>query len=223
MGTLYLYATTFLSHWWPLVSAGSLLGLEEFCERYWSWAKNRLEKVPGHWRGRLKVSALVLAAIWSGYLAWSDEHSALVAMTEQKDQLQSQLQTIPAQQQKTIDDLKTELDKAKNELLRLQQASRLPNHVYQDDMDIAMVGNVSYDRATGILVFGLLTSQAPVDFSKELRFQNARIFCENSQPLIRRHWPNTRITIRGYGSAAMGAALNLEYSHVVCHVLGPAK
>lgn len=187
------------------MSAGSLLGIEEFCERYWGWAKEKIEKVPGSWRSRLKVGALVVAVFWSGYLAWSDEHSALVAAKADADRLQGQLQNIPTTQQKTIDDLKAELDKTNRELQHFREASRLPNHVYDGDQDVAIVADLSYDKATGTLVFGLLTSQTPVDFSKELRFQWARIFCDNKKP---------------YGGAAMGAAMNLEYKQVTCHVLG---
>jgi hypothetical protein len=79
MGNIYLYATAFFGHWWPLVSAGSLLGFQEFVERYWAWGNQRYQKViPAEKRGRIKVAALLLACLYSGYLAWSDEHTSLL-------------------------------------------------------------------------------------------------------------------------------------------------
>jgi hypothetical protein len=78
--------------------------------------------------------------------------------------------------------------------------------VYEDGQDRAIVANVSFDPKSRLLVFGLLTAQQPMDFSRELEFQWAKIFCEANHP---------------YANAAIGAAQNLEYARVVCHVLGP--
>ena len=80
MGNFYLYATAVLGHWWPLVSAGSLLGIEEYAERYWRKASLHLKKIPTGWRHNIKVLTLIFAALYSGYLAWSDEHKELVEL-----------------------------------------------------------------------------------------------------------------------------------------------
>jgi hypothetical protein len=83
MGSPYLYVSAFFSHWWPLVSAGSLLGVEEFAERYWPWARKWLLKIPGRWRKGATVGALVIASFYSGYLAWSDEHEKVSSMQQE--------------------------------------------------------------------------------------------------------------------------------------------
>ncbi len=79
MGDLYQFLQAFVSHWWPLVSAGSLLGIEEFAERYWGWLSEKLKKIPDGRRNKLKLTAMVIAAFYSGFLAWSDEHNARIA------------------------------------------------------------------------------------------------------------------------------------------------
>jgi hypothetical protein len=76
MGEIYLYAKDFLGHWWPLVSAGSLLGLEEYVERCWRSGAENLKKIPDARRKQARIAALLLASFYSGYLAWDDEHKA---------------------------------------------------------------------------------------------------------------------------------------------------
>src|SRR5476649_1919961 len=78
MADFYLYLSALFVHWWPLVSTGSLLGIEEFCERYWKWARQKIVKIPLEWRQRIKVGALIAAVFWSGFLAWSEEHETRV-------------------------------------------------------------------------------------------------------------------------------------------------
>jgi hypothetical protein len=80
--SIYFYASADFWHWWPLVSAGSLLGVEEFLERYAPWAS--LRKLPDKWRNGLKIAALVLSVFYSGYLAWSDEHQRAEAERAQR-------------------------------------------------------------------------------------------------------------------------------------------
>ncbi|HYA74945.1 MAG TPA: hypothetical protein VEF36_17510, partial [Roseiarcus sp.] len=76
MGDIYLYAVAFIPKLWPLVSAGGLLGFEEFAERYWLWASRWLKRIPEKRRRHIKVATLFFATILSGFLAWSDEHKA---------------------------------------------------------------------------------------------------------------------------------------------------
>jgi hypothetical protein len=67
------------------VSAGSLLGFEEFAERYWRWASELIRKVPEDRRRTMKGVALLLAVFYSGFLAWSDEHQAFLAERHDKE------------------------------------------------------------------------------------------------------------------------------------------
>ena len=60
------------------MSAGSLLGIEEFAERYWGWASKQLKKIPDDRRRNIKSVALLVAVLYSGFLAWNDEHQALI-------------------------------------------------------------------------------------------------------------------------------------------------
>ena len=91
MENVYLYASAFLRHWWPLVSTGSILGFEEFSERYWTWASNYLKKIHENKRGIIKVCALLFASFLSGYFARNDEHSALIAANNELTKISNQL------------------------------------------------------------------------------------------------------------------------------------
>ena len=77
MGNFYLYAAAFFGHWWPLVTAGSVFGLEAIAEQN-SWASEQLSKIPNYRRGQVRIAASLVGVIVSGYLAWSDEHAALI-------------------------------------------------------------------------------------------------------------------------------------------------
>jgi hypothetical protein len=159
------------------------------------------------------------AALLAGAIANHDANEGLHQAVKDKMESDSKLIAI----QKGVDDLKRVVSPDNNsnidvlalalqklkvqqgEINKLRKAVRLDNHVYQEGQDRAIVGKVGYDQNSGVLVFGLLTAQAPIDFSTELEFQWARIHCDDKQP---------------YGSAAMGAALNLQYSRVTCRVVG---
>lgn len=78
MGNVYLYISSVALHWWPLVTAGSLFGLEEFAQRYCAPLKRLLDKIPDDRRKNFRTLALIVAALYSGYLAWSDEHEARI-------------------------------------------------------------------------------------------------------------------------------------------------
>ena len=159
------------------------------------------------------------AALLIGAIANHDATESLQQAIVDKDESNRKLTAI----QKGVDDLKRvvspdnnsntdvltlalrKLQTQQREIDKLSKAARLDNHVYQGGQDKAIVRNIEYDQNSGTLVFGFLTAQAPIDFSRNLEFQWARIHCDDKQP---------------YGSAAMGAALNLEYSRVTCRVVG---
>lgn len=78
MATLFLYLQSFLSHWWPFVTAGGFWGIEAFARAYWPAAKRQLDKIPQSTHHRISNVLLLLAGFYSGFLAWSDEHEARI-------------------------------------------------------------------------------------------------------------------------------------------------
>jgi hypothetical protein len=82
---------------------------------------------------------------------------------------------------------------------------RLDSHIYQDGRDVATVGLFAYNQSTQTLAFSDITSAGPFDFSKELEFQRARVFCDRVEPS---------------SEMSFGAMQNITYMHVTCHVLG---
>lgn len=87
VGDLYLYVLSTWSHFWPLVTAGSLLGIEEFATRYSDTLKSKLEFINGKNKRTLQISAIILAVFISGFLAWKDEHQQLVvALSNNQDE-----------------------------------------------------------------------------------------------------------------------------------------
>jgi hypothetical protein len=82
MSSLSAYIVAFFPHWWALVSAGGLLGIDVVAEQYWPWLRGRLDSVPRPTRRKLELAALFFAIIYSGYAAWSDEHEARLAASD---------------------------------------------------------------------------------------------------------------------------------------------
>jgi hypothetical protein len=209
MTDFLLYGQLFWRNWWPVVSAGSLLGLDEIAKRWFPIIKARLDRLPERMRRYVELTVLIFAVFYGGYAAWSCEHASRAEALRQRDEARAELKSAPiVQQQEMIDALQRKLADATKQIGEIKRASRLDTHLYQDGKDIAIIRGFVYNRNDNILTFELLSSQESVDFRREIEFQSARIFCEGKQP---------------YGSAAMGAALNLEYSNVVCHVLGPIQ
>ena len=80
MEDFYLYALSTWTRFWPLVTAGSLLGVEEFASRY-DLPINRYKRfVNGNSRRLLQTFALVFAMFISGFLAWDDEHKKVASL-----------------------------------------------------------------------------------------------------------------------------------------------
>ena len=79
MFSFYTYMAAFLPHWWALVSAGGLLGIDLVAEQYWPWLWRWLNGVPQPTRRRLEMVALFFAILYSGFAVWSDEHEARLA------------------------------------------------------------------------------------------------------------------------------------------------
>lgn len=142
-GNLYLYVSAFLSHWWPLVTAGSLLGVEEFAERYWPWAQERLVKIGARWRKGAPIVALLVASLYSGYLAWSDEHTALI------DAQTKLIQREDNQQQ--IDKLKSQVSELQRERDDTNRYRRLTDGQKQT-LRSALCGNIKKMRINAYTV-----------------------------------------------------------------------
>lgn len=79
LGNLLLYLSIFLPHWWPILSAGGLLGIDAVCQRHWAWGKRQLDRIPAPRRQQLEFGILFLAVFYAGYAAWSDEHASRLA------------------------------------------------------------------------------------------------------------------------------------------------
>lgn len=167
MGDAYLYFKDIFAHWWPLVSAGSLLGIEEFSERYWPWASKWLKKIPDRTRSRSKAGALVVAALYSGYLAWNDEHQALLKATapaaipskEAFDTLSGDLIEARAKinaQEKLIASQQQELAQQSEEIAALQPK---PARVLTDEQKQKLKANFAPLKS----IFKTLQISAPMD------------------------------------------------------------
>jgi hypothetical protein len=76
------YIAAFFPHWWALVSAGGLLGIDVVAEQYWPWLRRWLDSVPRPTRRKLELAALFFAILYSGYAAWRDEHEARLAASD---------------------------------------------------------------------------------------------------------------------------------------------
>jgi len=96
-------------------------------------------------------------------------------------------------------------EKIMQKLNEQRRASRLTNHFYQEDRDMAVVSGWIVNEPLNEIKFEILTSQAIFDFGKEVEFQKARLKCDPQSPST---------------SAIMGASMNLSYYRVTCHYLG---
>lgn len=106
------------------MTAGSLFGIEAFVQKYWPWAKNKLDRMQESHRRKVEVAALVVAVFYSGYSAWNDEHEARAKAEQQsiqavgeRDEARRQLDDRTSlSQQKVIEQLRAELDRANDKI-----------------------------------------------------------------------------------------------------------
>ena len=75
MGEFFQYVSNAFWHLWPLLSAGSLLGIEEALGRYWAPAKEWSDRLTHKHRRAVQITALFAALFYSGFLAWREEHA----------------------------------------------------------------------------------------------------------------------------------------------------
>jgi hypothetical protein len=76
MGNFFAYLAAFLPYWWPLVTAGGLLGIDALIRGRWAWGTKQLNRIPARTRRHLEFTALLLAVFYAGFAAWQDEHAA---------------------------------------------------------------------------------------------------------------------------------------------------
>jgi hypothetical protein len=96
MAEFYEYCGSFLSHWWPLVSAGAFFGIDEVAKRHWSWLNTYLDTISARKRRSCEVVAIILAIFWSGYAAWDEERINL--LNSEKQRVNSETQRKDAEQ-----------------------------------------------------------------------------------------------------------------------------
>ena len=78
MKNLVLYLSAFWPHWWPLVSAGGLLGTDVFVRAHWQWGKRQLDRIPEPARRKIEITTFILALFYAGFATWLEEHEASV-------------------------------------------------------------------------------------------------------------------------------------------------
>jgi hypothetical protein len=76
MSNLFQYLfSAFWPKWWPVVTIGSLLGVDAFVSAFWPWGKRQLDRIPHDLRFRLEVILLFFSVFYGGYAAWSEERA----------------------------------------------------------------------------------------------------------------------------------------------------
>jgi hypothetical protein len=95
MESLSLYASAFIEHWWPLASAGALLGIDTFADHL--GLGKLASRIPENRRTPLRITAALLAVLISGYLTWSDEHASVIAANKTVQQNNDQLADLRGQ------------------------------------------------------------------------------------------------------------------------------
>jgi hypothetical protein len=56
------------------MGAGAFYGLDAVLAAWWPWAKEKLDAVPKPIRRRIEAGLIMLAILYAGFEAWSDEH-----------------------------------------------------------------------------------------------------------------------------------------------------
>ncbi len=112
----YLWLLT--TKWWAIVSAGALLGIDEFARRYSPWLHRWFNFVPAKTRRRVEVSALIFAFVYVNYALWAEAQSARTAAEARAESLSA------SEQVKEVRQLHTLLQEARNEILGLKDAEK---------------------------------------------------------------------------------------------------
>lgn len=100
MSELYEYISKFLSIWWPIVTAGSLFGVDEFSRHYWKWLKNKLDLIPENWRRSAEIVFFVCAVFYAGFAAWREDHKELEILKPKAALAEERQNTIESQDEK---------------------------------------------------------------------------------------------------------------------------
>jgi hypothetical protein len=123
MSDFFVYVfSAFWPKWWPVVTIGSLLGLDAFVTAFWPWGKRKLDRIPHNVRFRLEITLLFISVFYAGYAAWSEDHASLVKATNdlgivsgERDEARRQGGASPAQQS-TINRLSGDLAGARGQI-----------------------------------------------------------------------------------------------------------
>jgi hypothetical protein len=76
MSDFFLYVfSAFWPKWWPVVTVGSLLGIDAFVSAFWPWGKRQLDRIPHNNRVRIEVILLFVSIFYAGFAAWDEEHT----------------------------------------------------------------------------------------------------------------------------------------------------
>ena len=94
MAVMYEYLWVFWRHWWPVFATGAFFGLDEALRAWWPRMTAYLDKVPGWWRRRIAVSAMLLAVFYAGFAAWTEEHTKIAAIIQERDEARGQVRAL---------------------------------------------------------------------------------------------------------------------------------
>jgi hypothetical protein len=137
MQDLYEYIAAFLPNLWPLVTVGSLFGLDAAASSYWPQAKRLLDRMPQDRRRNLEILALFLAVLYAGFATWNPERKARDQEHEARAKAEQQA-SMPRDGQQIIDRLSGDLIAARAQIDALKKerdAERQERHLSDADKD----------------------------------------------------------------------------------------
>jgi cell division protein FtsB len=127
---LYLYIKTFLYTFWPLLPAGTLLGLDEAAKIWWPAVARRLDMIKPMHRRWFEILILFCVTFYTGFVAWDGEHTKLTSAITERDEARGKidaLQSGTSEQQAQIGLLTREVHRLSKESEDMNASRHLPS------------------------------------------------------------------------------------------------
>ena len=163
---LFEFGSALLPYWWAILTSG--IGpamIIRVADKY-------QERAPRRFRPALRRLAnpdarpwiiLAIFVLGFGYASFSAFDGIEKQLHSKENELQQAHNKGSADQQKSIEQLRSELDQAKQQITSLSHPSRDPNQLYQDTAPVARIRGANIDHANGRIIFDVATSTDELD------------------------------------------------------------